>query len=75
MSYPLELERRIQEILLRKNKNVAVCRRQTPSSFAVFVIGFLAGVVTIRMCAPLHATKTSYHNQPWQIQYETSDEH
>lgn len=74
MSYPMDIERRIQEILHRQNGRAVVCRSR-PAPTLVFLIGLLVGLVVATVCAPLHSAKIVPHRQPWQIQYATSDEH
>lgn len=73
MSYPTDLERRIEGILHRDRGNVTVNSPTPTQTFIVFSLGLLAGFIVANVCAPLHSTKTVAHTQPWQIRYATSD--
>lgn len=73
MSYPMDLERRIEDILHRDRGNVTVRAPTLTQTFIVFLLGLLVGFMVANVCAPLHSTKTVAHNQPWRIRYATSD--
>ena len=73
MSYPTDLERRIEDILHRQQGGATVRTTKPTQALVVFSLGLLVGFMIASMCAPLHSTKTVAHNQPWQIRYATSD--
>ena len=73
MSYPTDLERRIEGILHRDRGNVTVHAPTSAQTFILFSFGLVVGFMVANVCAPLHSTKTVAHKQPWRIRYATSD--